>query len=85
MGHYWLGAMMSRAHGNSLMVKENTHVVGMDVAHKERDNSGLVAGFSDDAQSLNLQQFLCGIASQFFLVGGYRHNAGLLHVLDGFP
>ena len=75
--------MMSRADCNTLMVKEYAHIVGMGVAHEERDDPRFVRRLADKAHPVDSRQLLRGVCQQLLLVGSNVCQPDAPDVFDG--
>ena len=74
--------MVAGANGNSLPVDDGSHVVRVDVAEHERNRSGPMLGFADQAYPRQPRKCGLRVGNQFCLVARDGLHANRLHVIQ---
>ena len=75
--------MVASAHGNAKFVKQEPHVVTVDIADKERHHAALARSGTEQADAVDCAQSLDSGREQFMLVGSDIIQAKSLHIVDG--
>ena len=65
MLHDRLGTVMSRAHGNTVLVEDRADIMRMNRTERKRYHAGFMGRRADDAQGVDGFQLSCRVLEEF--------------------